>query len=770
MTKDDITLQIGIDAKDAIRGVTSFGKAFSKSLSAISKSVFSVQGAIVGLGAAFASAGVANAIGTITQAASRQEDAINSLNTALAISGEFSKEASQDFQDYASAIQSVTTVGDEAVLEQLALVKAFGATNEQAKDLTTASIELAAAQGKSLEEATRQVAKTLGGYAGELGEVIPAIKELTSDQLKAGAAAELLIKQFGGSAAAQVNTFSGAIAQTSNLFGDLQESLGATITQNPAVIGAIKVVGDTFKSLISIVEANQGAIAKFVSSFVKGFAKSLPSVVDVVGFVAKSFQGLLNVFDTVKIAVAQLGRAFLSFDIVQTIVANLNNVFAALESAALEAFEAILKGVEGVLGFASKFLPEFEGTLEGIKTFREGITQEIEDIADAASENLIDPNKAVEGLNEIEQTALESAGKTNEFFAGIQAGIGVLREAAESASDSIQGLGDGLQAPAAPKNVEKSGESLGDSFATKAKEGLEEGTELLFKGAEGARIAVVKGIQAGIAAKFGPVAGQVAGPILDALTRGPEFVESAITGFVEALPMIFDNIAQALPVLVETLAENIDEIVIAIAKASPAIARALFIEVPNVLSNPALWADVASALVQAVAEEITGVRFEFSNEKLRLILDNFGKSFNQGLNNFGEAFFRPFRPLIDAINKLSASIPSLGGGGGGAVGGAVSGIRSAIGLQDGGLIPGGFPNDTFPANLSSGELVVPRDEVQAFQRRDQEVQISMEETNALLAQIAGQRGGSGNISIELDGETLFDAILDGSRRNERLTA
>jgi hypothetical protein len=34
---------------------------------------------------------------------------------------------------------------------------------------------------------------------------------------------------------------------------------------------------------------------------------------------------------------------------------------------------------------------------------------------------------------------------------------------------------------------------------------------------------------------------------------------------------------------------------------------------------------------------------------------------------------------------------------------------TALGLKEGGLIPGGYPNDTFPAMLSSGELVIPED-------------------------------------------------------------
>ena len=109
--------------------------------------------------------------GKAVTAAIRQEDAVNGLNASLARIGEFSQASSQDLQDFAAGLQNVTKFGDEAILEQLAFAQSMGATADQSKKVVSAAADLAAALNIDLNSATRNVAKTLGGYAGELGEV-----------------------------------------------------------------------------------------------------------------------------------------------------------------------------------------------------------------------------------------------------------------------------------------------------------------------------------------------------------------------------------------------------------------------------------------------------------------------------------------------------------------------------------------------------------------------------------------------------------------------
>lgn len=198
-------------------------------------------------------------------AANKQEDAVNKLNASLARIGEFSSESSRSLQDFASEIQRTTVFGDEAIISQLALAQGFGATAAQSKEIVAAATDLSAALGIDLTAATRNIAKTLGGLTGELGEVIPELKSFTAEQLKSGAAIDIIREKFRGLAQSEIRTFSGATAQLSNSFGDLQEQLGFIITRNPLLIQVINSLRNGFDQLGSFIERNREAIIGFIN-------------------------------------------------------------------------------------------------------------------------------------------------------------------------------------------------------------------------------------------------------------------------------------------------------------------------------------------------------------------------------------------------------------------------------------------------------------------------------------------------------------------------
>ena len=123
-------------------------------------------------------------------------------------------------------MQRSSRFGDELVLEMTSLAQTFARSNEEAKQLTRAAIELSAATGMSLEGSMRNLGKTLSGLTGELGESLPQIKQFTQAQLQAGAAIDLILERFGGAAERDTLTFAGALAQAKNSAGDLAEVIG----------------------------------------------------------------------------------------------------------------------------------------------------------------------------------------------------------------------------------------------------------------------------------------------------------------------------------------------------------------------------------------------------------------------------------------------------------------------------------------------------------------------------------------------------------------
>jgi hypothetical protein len=194
----------------------------------ISDSLGAVMNAAKWAGAAFvamAAAGIA--------AFKEEELAINKLNQAMVNNGDYTAKASQDLLKFAANLQATSTFSDDAAISSLALAKSFGVTNDQAKQLVSASSNLATALGMDLEAATKQVAMTIGGTVPRsLALAIPALKELTEEQLKAGAAIDLVSQRYAGFNEASISGL-GALDQFKNVAGDFMEQIGGALA--PAV-------------------------------------------------------------------------------------------------------------------------------------------------------------------------------------------------------------------------------------------------------------------------------------------------------------------------------------------------------------------------------------------------------------------------------------------------------------------------------------------------------------------------------------------------------
>lgn len=250
-----------------------FGKSARRGIAASATIIRSaLSGVAVAAGAAVAAAG---ALGATTIFSSRQEDSVRALENSLRRIGEFTPEVSRDIQNFASALQETTAVGDEVVLQQIAIAQSYGATAEQSKALVAAAVDLSAAQGKDLNSNVQQLSKTLGGYAGELGEVIPQLKGLTQEQLRNGAAVELLGKQYEGFAAAQATTFSGAFKNLGNAFFDLLENIGSLISQTPIFSALIVATTQTFQKFGKAIKENSEEIRSFITNGIRTFISSL---------------------------------------------------------------------------------------------------------------------------------------------------------------------------------------------------------------------------------------------------------------------------------------------------------------------------------------------------------------------------------------------------------------------------------------------------------------------------------------------------------------
>lgn len=232
---------------------SSFDKGFSSGISNIAKA-----GAIAVVAAG---AGIALAFKKGVSAAIEQENAVNRLNTALQITGKFTKETSQSIQDYADSLERVTTFSGDAIISTAAYIQQLANLDSQGlKRATKATTDLAAALRIDLESAGALVAKAIDGNTGALGRYGIKVDATSSKAQNLANVLTAVEGKFGGSAEAQVNTYAGAITQAGGAFGKILEEIGKFIVESPVIVSLVKSSRDAFFEVAA-------SIAEFRKSF-----------------------------------------------------------------------------------------------------------------------------------------------------------------------------------------------------------------------------------------------------------------------------------------------------------------------------------------------------------------------------------------------------------------------------------------------------------------------------------------------------------------------
>lgn len=234
-------------------------------------------------------------------AAKVQEDAVNKLNNALALSGKYSAQASKDMQDLASSIQSQTRYGDEAILQNAALIQSLGSlSNDGLKQATQAAVDLSAALGISLEAASHVVGKAAAGNITSLSR-FGIIMKSTGDKGKDFAnVLDLINSRYSGAAIRDAKTFSGITDSLSNSFGDFLETVGQVITESPELKAMFILIKEGIDSASrSLSEANLAGRFGFISITILELGKSIQQF----------FHGIQMFFQTV---VASVGSVIIS--------------------------------------------------------------------------------------------------------------------------------------------------------------------------------------------------------------------------------------------------------------------------------------------------------------------------------------------------------------------------------------------------------------------------------------------------------------------------
>lgn len=265
MSKKGVNIKIEANTKSAAQGI----QKVTEQLNGLAKNTKSKLSVFSQLGSAVS--GVQASFSMVTSAMKAAKDAVmdcvNAYQTqaqaevqleAAAKNNPYLNAANvQSLKDYASQLQSMSTFGDEELLPLMAQLASAGRTQAEIQDIMSASVDIAASGTMSLESAVKNLSKTYSGLSGELGEANPAIKSLTTEQLKNGEAVKVMKSQYSGMAQSIADA-TGGWKQFQNTLGDLKEVIGQNFADGQNSAG--KILNGFLSSVVSkLQESNKEA-------------------------------------------------------------------------------------------------------------------------------------------------------------------------------------------------------------------------------------------------------------------------------------------------------------------------------------------------------------------------------------------------------------------------------------------------------------------------------------------------------------------------------
>jgi phage-related protein len=783
--------------------------------------------------------GLASALAAPIEAASEAEESITGLNIALALSGQYTEDAADSFLAFAAEIQRTTKFGDDAILQSASLIQSLARLDQDGlKRATSAAVDLASALKIDLQTASMLVGKAAEGNIGAFGRYGIAIQKGKTDTETFANTLKTLESRFGGAAAAGANSFSGALTQLNNVFGDLLEEIGFAIVKNKAIIASIQTLKNVLLDLTPIIAKLS---KEFISLFVDIFQFSLKAGAGFVEFariVIQSAQDTIVALNTVLTLGGKLGKGLSetfnkesidavnkSFDKASFTLLELDSTITAIRKNKVDddlnkKFKSISDSAKitgkNIDDSIRKSLESLDKTLEtagltNLQKFRKEADDRLKIVKDSVNEGIITRRDAAARIAKIElefsmKTAEEQKKINKEVTDEKEKATRALKERAEAFLNfDLEKIVQEIAFNAELNAVDVSNLTAG--FTKLLKKGAEGASEILAKGAGLFAETLMPGVGKAVSEIFAFLAQgatkireqifsffeavpdiifsvseaisalpniliEAAFKMIEKLLDGlPEFVTNLlnnilygielllsrvpdlvlaiiervpqiITAMVERVGIFIQALADKIPVIIQSFVEKVPTIIQALVDAAPEIITTLVEKAPDISMalSKALIYDVPKALAQGIYNSLEGIWITFRNA----ITDSVKKIFDPII-----AFFKNL-PVVGGQGLVPDSIPLLGK------------------LNTGGTVPSGFPNDTFTAGLTSGELVIPKDDVSnlrsflANQKENRPTNNSndSEILKEILRAIVTQRQPSNDspIVINVGGKTIVETL------------
>lgn len=164
-------------------------------------------------------------INDTAQAYNVQAKAEKQLEVASKNNPYLDSQSVKQLKEYASYLQSISTVGDEQLIPMMSQLASTGRTQAEIQTIMKTALDVSASGMMSLDSAVTQLNATFSGNVGQLGRQISELKDLTKEELESGKAVEILSQKFKGMAE-DVSSATGSYEKMKNAQGDFNEALG----------------------------------------------------------------------------------------------------------------------------------------------------------------------------------------------------------------------------------------------------------------------------------------------------------------------------------------------------------------------------------------------------------------------------------------------------------------------------------------------------------------------------------------------------------------
>jgi len=274
----DIKFEAKVDAKKGEASLQRLDKGVTKVEKSTKKTGAGFKQLAIGLAAGVAAFAIASKalrglvrwMGDAVDKSAIQQTAEAEMRAALESTGREVEANAEHFKLYASEIQSATIFGDEQILSAQALMIQLTKLDQKGLDAATkGAIGLASVYKTDLQAATTLVGKALAGNYGALSRYGISVERTATAEVKRAQLLSQLLVMYKR-AEAEVDTYAGAMAQLSNIYGDLKEQVGKVVTGNEDFRDTIKQITELTGDLI------ESGLVEWVTDIAVQAIKSAP--------------------------------------------------------------------------------------------------------------------------------------------------------------------------------------------------------------------------------------------------------------------------------------------------------------------------------------------------------------------------------------------------------------------------------------------------------------------------------------------------------------